>query len=168
MSDEQLAREQFSALFHQFYPALCNFVVRYVRSGAIAEELVQDLFLRLWERREEWGETIPSRAYLYRAARNRAFDHLKHVRITGRELIDPSMHTFDLPDAEVELEDLRTALHRAIERLPPRSREVFVLAKQHGLTYLQISEALSLSVKTVENHMSRAFRLLRKSLSPQL
>jgi RNA polymerase sigma-70 factor (ECF subfamily) len=167
--DDRRLRDRFGALFRQFYPALCSFVVQYVRSRAVAEELVQDLFLRLWERRESWQDAMPSRSYLYQAARNRAFDHIKRQRVAERESLELVEET-DPPAAEAELDaqDLRAALDRAIEQLPPRTREVFVLSKGHGLTYPQIAEALTISVKTVEAQMTRAFRILRGRLTEYL
>lgn len=170
VTDDRALRDRFGALFRQFYPELCSFVGQYVRSRAVAEELVQDLFLRLWERRVEWQGGPPSRSYLYQAARNRAFDHLKRLRIAERsalELVDDDTEP-PVCEAVLDAEDLRTALQRAIERLPPRTREVFVLSKGHGLTYPQIAEALAISVKTVESQMTRAFRLLRGQLAQYL
>jgi RNA polymerase sigma-70 factor (ECF subfamily) len=168
--DDRDLRDRFGALFRHFYPELCGFVVQYVRSRAIAEELVQDLFLRLWERRESWEQEMPSRSYLYRAARNRAFDHLKRQRVVEREAFKLNDDEENDPVVNVVLdaEDLRAALNRAIEELPPRTREVFVLSKRHGLTYPQIAKALTISVKTVETQMTRAFRILRERLSRYL
>ena len=84
MTDDEILRERFAALFRERYPELCHFVLQFVRSRPVAEELVQDLFLRIWERRQTWEEELPSRSYLYQAARNRALDHLKHERIAER------------------------------------------------------------------------------------
>ena len=170
MIDDRGLRDGFGALFRQSYAELCSFVAQYVRSRAVAEELVQDLFLRLWERRESWQDAMPSRSYLYQAARNRAFDHLKRQRVAERQSFELVEEETNPPEAEVALaaDDLRAALHRAIEQLPPRTREVFVLSRGHGLTYPQIAEALTISVKTVETQMTRAFRILRSQLAAYL
>lgn len=161
-------RDEFSALFRAMYPELCNFVVQYVTSRAIAEELVQDLFLRLWERGEQDPGALPTgRTYLYRAARNRALDHLKHERVVER-----TARTCPLPDdlfappadAELGAPKLAAAIDAAIQELPPRTRRVFVLTKGNGLTYAQVAEVMEISVKTVEGQMSRAFRILRSQL----
>lgn len=166
MTEDESLREQFAVLFQERYAELCQFVLQFVRSRPVAEELVQDLFLRLWERRQSWEAELPSRSYLYKAARNRALDHLKHERIAERAPaypLDEAAFTLNV-EQELDAEDLRTALHAAIEQLPDRTRQVFVLCKGNGLTYPQIAEALGISVKTVETQMGRAFRILRQRL----
>jgi RNA polymerase sigma-70 factor (ECF subfamily) len=171
LTDDSFLRERFGALFRQFYPELCNFVVQYVRSRAVAEELVQDLFLRLWERRMDWKAELPSRSYLYQAVRNRALDHLKHERVVDRG-VRPSLYSGDAAqpavDEELAGQSLEAALRVAIEQLPDRTRQVFVLSRGHGLSYAQIADALDVSVKTVEAQMARAFRLLRDRLRSYL
>ena len=171
MTDDESLREQFGLLFRERYPELCHFVFQFVRSRAVAEELVQDVFLRVWEQRDRWRDELPSRGYLYQSARNRALDHLKHERIvqhvsvhepTDEEALGPH------PDQELVTADLRAAIRTAIEQLPDRTRQVFVLCKGHGFTYAQIAEALGISAKTVEAQMGRAFRMLRGRLKKYL
>ena len=167
MTEDEDLRERFAVLFRERYPELCHFVLQFVRSRSVAEELVQDLFLRIWERRQSWEKELPSRSYLYQAARNRALDHLKHERIAERaSAYQPDDDEAPTPDVDQRLDadDLRTALHAAIEQLPDRTRQVFILCKGHGLAYAQIAEALGISVKTVETQMGRAFRILRQRL----
>ncbi len=167
MTEDESLRERFALLFRERYAELCHFVLQFVRSRPVAEELVQDLFLRIWERRQSWEEELPSRSYLYQAARNRALDHLKHEGIAERaSAYQPDKDEALTPDVDQQLdaEDLRTALHTAIEQLPDRTRQVFILCKGHGLTYPQVAEALGISVKTVEAQMGRAFRILRQRL----
>lgn len=167
MTDDQL-RARFGGLFRQSYPELCSFVTQFVRSRALAEELVQDLFLRLWERRASWEAELPTRSYLYRAARNRAIDFLKHERVVERtartvtELTLEPVQPLEPEDADTDA--LRDAIQAAVAQLPERTRQVFVLSRGHGLGYAQIADALGISVKTVEAQMARAFRLLRGRL----
>jgi len=167
VTEDEGLRERFAVLFRERYPELCHFVLQFVRSRSVAEELVQDLFLRIWERRQSWEKELPSRSYLYQAARNRALDHLKHERIAERaSAYQPDDDEALTPDVDQRLDadDLRTALHAAIEQLPDRTRQVFILCKGHALAYAQIAEALGISVKTVETQMGRAFRILRQRL----
>jgi len=113
VTDDERLRERFGALFRQTYPELCSFVMQVVRSRAVAEELVQDLFLRLWERRTSWHEELPSRSYLYQAARHRAWDALRHERIVERSHLESADDGEAVgPAAEEELgeQDLRAAL----------------------------------------------------------
>lgn len=156
--------EAFEHLFRAFTPGLCAFVTRYVGSRAVAEELVQDLFLNIWQKRGELviGNAVPS--YLFTAARNRAINHLRRERRTGA--LDPAVvGRIDDPSvtgesALLELLDLQDA----IGRLPARCRLIFMLSRQQDMTYDEIARSLGLSVKTVEVQMGRALKALRSWL----
>ena len=113
MTDDESLRERFAVLFRERYPELCHFVLQFVRSRSVAEELVQDLFLRIWERRQSWEEELPSRSYLYQAARNRALDHLKHERIAERA----SAHQPDDDDPRPYPESRTRAVRSPADRL---------------------------------------------------
>lgn len=165
MSDPR--RESIEALFHAHYARLCAFVRRVVDSPEIAEEVVQDLFLRLWEQQESDYPPLLTKAYLYRAARNHAIDHLRRRRrerqwLVGKTLEPPSLAS----DADEDLRnaDLARAIDAAIARLPDRCREIFLLHRQQELSYAEIAQALGLSIKTIETQMGRALKSLRLSL----
>ena len=166
-----LDRERaFDALFRANYAGLCRVATRILGSPARAEELVQDLFLWVWERCPVIDESTPSRAYLYRAAHNAAINRIRHERIEQRwreEQPDAEPSEFP-PAAELEHDELLGAVQDAIERLPPRCGLIYTMSRREGLTYEEIANALDLSVKTVEAQMARAFRLLRKALAPHL
>ncbi len=154
----------FEALFRTFTPGLVALVTRYVRSRSVAEELVQELFLTLWQRRLTLEVTQGVSTYLYVAARNRALAYLRHERIVERHaasvlgrLDDPaSPGDADLL-AMLELQD-------AIEELPTRCKLVYRLSRQQGMTQPEIATFLDISVKTVEAHMTRALMILRERL----
>lgn len=158
--------EAFDAIFHEFYPGLCLFVARRVGSRAVAEELVQDIFLAMWRRREtlDVRQSLPT--YLFTAARNRALNHLRHERVTTRWRRIPRDDADPLSPLERDLwqAELSTALHEAIMRLPERCRAVFTMSRQHGMSYAQIAAALQISVKTVDAQMGRALKSLRAHL----
>lgn len=161
----------FDTLFLMYYSALCRFAWRYVKSEAIAEELVQELFTYLWENRIGWeprtaGGTI--RGYLYKSIKHRAIDHLKHQEVIDRyaEVWEPAEKyaTIDIED-DLREEKLKKAIGRAIENLPEHGKMVFKLHRYDGLTYKEIAQVMDISVKTVENHMGRVFKILRQELS---
>lgn len=164
-------RDAFSALFRSLYPNLCALAARRVGSPDIAEELVQDVFLRVWERRERLDPEQSVTRYLYRAARNAAMNHLKHRRISERSTdqvilsLHPSQET---PEDRLGYSELLEAAQEAIDQLPDRCREIFLLSRQGELKYSEIAQLLGLSIKTVETQMGRALKSLRTQLLPRL
>lgn len=166
--DDDARERAFDALFRTHYAGMCRFVTQLVYSRAVAEEIVQEVFVLIWERYEHIGETHPSRAYLYTAARHQALNYIRHKRLEER-WTDEQL-TVEQPEITVEshLDEhaLIHAVQQAIEQLPKGCRLVYTMSRQENLTYQEIATALGLSVKTVEAQMSRALRLLRKSLMP--
>ncbi|HTR79866.1 MAG TPA: RNA polymerase sigma-70 factor [Gemmatimonadaceae bacterium] len=165
-----------AALFDRYVDALCSFAFAYAQSRDSAEEIVQDVFIWIWEHRTaiEPPRSVPS--YLYTAVRNRALNQLRaratEVRFYEREATEGgsavSPRRTDAPDALAEAHDLRDAAARAVAELPLRCREVFTLARGRQLTYAEIADVLGISPKTVEIHMSRALAHLRERLAPWL
>jgi RNA polymerase sigma-70 factor, ECF subfamily len=151
----------FESLFRAFAPGLCAFVTRYVDSRAVAEEIVQDLFLTLWRRRETLAIETSVTTYLFTAARNRAVNHLRRERV-ARRWEGVVIGRIETPGGSGEGELLEMLdLQDGIERLPARCRLIFTLSRQQGMTYGQIAESLGLSIKTVEVQMGRALKSLR-------
>lgn len=164
-------QEAFAALFRALYPSLCGLVARRVGSPEIAEELVQDVFARVWERRETLDPEQSLTRYFYRAARNQALNYLKHRRVVSRSQhqVGEGPHgSVPGPEEEVRYRELSAAAQEAIEQLPDRCREIFLLSRQGEMKYAEIACLLGLSVKTVETQMGRALRGLRAVLLPHL
>jgi len=163
----------FEELFKAYYRGLCHFVYGYVRSRETAEELVQAVFLRIWEKRDSWEPPTGIRAYLFAACRNQALDHLRHQRIVDRvALAANGVESEELagappirPDEAIHGTELTEALRRAVEELPERRRAVLVLRWEHHLSNLEIARALGISVKGVEAHVTRALAVLRERLA---
>lgn len=159
------------ALFREYYPGLCDFVLTYVRSPEIARDLVQDLFLDLWARHEDGRLPTLSSGYLYTAARNRALKHLRHQGIVKRWRDRVAAEPEPLaPAADEELlaGTLAEAIENAVAKLPEKRRQVFLLSREQELSYSAIAEVLGISIKTVENQMARALKTLREQLLPYL
>jgi len=160
----------FEALFRAHYPPLCDFVYGYVRSRAVAQELVQDLFLRLWERAGTPASTLAA-SYLYTAARNRAVGHLRRERVAAAWAKSPAGAAHPAPagaDEPLREHELRDALERAVAELPERCRLIFTLSRYRSLSNAEIAEMLCISVNTVEQQMWRALKTLRAKLAPYL
>ena len=155
-------------VFRAHYPGMASFVQRFVRSPDLAEELVQDVFLKLWSKREQLAEIETFRTYLFRAARNTALNYLRRVKLERRWQEEQGTDT-DPPasfaaDEETAEQEVAAAVQEAIKKLPPRCREIFLLSRDGGLTYAEIARSLDISVKTVETQMGRALKSLRASL----
>ena len=161
----------FDMLFRQHYTALCRFAGRILGTDAQAEDVVQELFLYIWDRHEVIDEATPSRAYLYRATHNAALNRLRHEQVERRWAEGegkPREEGGATAADELEYGELAMAVRQAIERLPERCRLVYTLSRQERLSYPEIAATLGISVKTVESQMTRAFRQLRAAIGPFL
>lgn len=164
-------RARFERLFRDHYPGLFALARRYVGEPAIAEELVQDVFLSLWRRRDSLELRGSVTSYLFTSVRNAALNYLKHRELAERlrydvaQAVSPARST---ADAEARHNEIAEALEAAIAALPERARLALTLSRDAGLTYAQIAEALGISVKAVEANVSRALRILREQLAPYL
>ena len=163
--DDQSAYEE---IFRTWYPALVRMADAMVRSRAIAEELVQDVMLELWRRRDRLAADGSVQAYLFQSTRNRALNHLRHGRIVDRSAVYMAGETSTRAsaDAEVVEGELQVALREAVQALPPRCKQVFELSRVQGLKYAEIAEVLGVTVKAVEAQMGRALKSLRERLAP--
>lgn len=160
----------FDAIFREWYPSLVRSAESIVRSRAVAEEVVQDVMLELWRRRESLAKDSSPQAYLFQSTRNRALNHIRHERVEQKsepELIRQTEMTASAHSQLVE-EEIEAALKTAVSELPDRCREVFELSRTHGLKYAEIATTLGISVKTVEAQMGKALRTLRVKLAPWL
>lgn len=159
----------FKSLFLAYAEPLCAYVEEYTKSPEVAEELVQDLFLKIWIDRATFSPTVSVKAYLYASARNLALDYLKHKRVVDNWKTETRQHVSsapDAPDESLRRKQLSKAVRQAIEELPERRKQVFKLSRQRDLTYKEIAHVLNISVKTVEKHMRQTFQFLRDRLAP--
>ena len=156
----------FDAIFREYYTLIVAVAERVTRERALAEEIAQDVMLELWRLRERLDFPGPLRAYLCRAARNRALNHVRHLRVVDSAAPTLASEERAPPRASDLLEEseINAAAAEAIESLPPRCREVFELSRLSGLSYGEIADQLGISTKTVEVHMGRALRTLRDAL----
>jgi RNA polymerase sigma-70 factor (ECF subfamily) len=157
----------FDAIFRTWYGPLVGTAERMLRDRAVAEELVQDVMLELWRKRETLAPDGSAQAYLFQATRNRVLNHLRHLKIEQRSEPEIRGESSSAPhaDAEVTQEELSVAVQDAVRSLPDRCREVFELSRVHGLKYTEIATQLGISVKTVEAQMGKALRTLRERLA---
>jgi len=154
----------FEQLFRSTCRALVHFAWRYVGDGGIAENLVQDVFVRVWNNRSVLDPELSLRAYLYKAVRNAALQHLRHQGVEERAQPPPPQAEGN-PEARLQQREMADAIWKAVLELPPGSRRIFSLAKFDHLTYQEVASVEGISVKTVETQMGRALKALRKKLA---
>ena len=156
------------ALFRRHYAPLCRVSVRLVRDEAAAEDIVQDFFASLWTKRERLPAEAPAVGpYLRTAVRNRSLNYLrdqKRIPTTDTELPDMAADRALEPGVALEKEEQLRRINQAIDRLPERCRLVFVMSKLEHMSQREIADALDISIKTVENQMTRAYKFLRDYL----
>jgi len=161
----------FKKLFITYYDLLCNFSWRYTRSQAVSEDLVQDVFAEVWNRKENLDPEKAISIYLYQAVKNRAIDYLDHQKVVrdyhkNENQLDQNV-VFIRSTISEEWEFIKAARH-AIDELPFRAQQVYTLHREDGLTYKEIAEVMDISVKTVESQMTRALNILRERLNKYL
>lgn len=141
---------------------------RLIKDEAIAADLQQDAFFRLWQARDDWSERGSVAGYLIGVARNLAVDGHRRRQVHDRwrdEAARQQPPPSPAPDIVMEQRDIALRVHAAIDALPERPREVFILKRDASLSYQEIAALLEISPKTVEVHMGRALRLLREALA---
>lgn len=160
-------REAFNAIFENLYLPLCKYAFSIVNDYDQAAEMAQDVFLKLWEHRQEVDEHKHLKAYLFRAVHNSCINYLKHQKVRGRYLDYLNHYADELfsdnSDGLVE-QEISERIGQILASLPPKCREVFELSRNEGKKYKEIACELELAQKTVETHMSKALKLLRAGL----
>lgn len=161
------------SVFRSFYAELCAFGYRYVRSRALAEDLVHDVFAHIWFERDRWQVRDSLKAYLYGAVRNRAISAIRRqvvekrweARVHATQQLT-SAHAENQGPGELEREDLARVVCEVLAGLPERCRMAVTLRWQRQLSYAEIAEVMGISVNTVEVHITRACRAVRERYPP--
>ena len=158
----------YEKLFKQYYKPLIRFAYRYVHDESIAENIIHDVFLYLWDEKKRLDFTINIKAYLYNAVKNRCLKYLnrKEIEIKYKNLNITLTQENRNPENILMNKELESAISEALSEMPDKRREIFLMNRFDGLTYSEISFILNISIKTVETQMSRSLKYLRKKLSP--
>jgi RNA polymerase sigma-70 factor (ECF subfamily) len=173
LCDEELMREikadnmfAFDVLFKKYSKRLYKFGFSILKSKEEAENLVQDVYLNLWENRNNVEKNSSVKCYLFTIAYNSAISIIrKKVKESQYiEYLKTIQNTEKPVNLEIEYNELTDNLNQIIKSLPPRQKEVYLLHRVEGLKYNEIAERLNISVNTIENHISRALKTIRKKL----
>ena len=186
-SDQQLLErlregdeQAFELIFRSYHPGLLRFARAHLGDRGEAEDVVHDVFLRVWRERERIGGDRSLRVYLLAAVRNRVIDVVRHRAVRQRWVREdagddgdggggvPGVRAPALASEAVELGELDAAIRRAVAALPERCRTAFLLCKEQELTYAQAAEVMGVSPATVKTQIARALAALRVSLEPFL
>jgi RNA polymerase sigma-70 factor (ECF subfamily) len=156
-------------LFDRYYADLCRYLTLLFKNKIVVEYIVQDLFVYLWENRHTLEITISLESYLYSAGKFKALNQVRNAK--RREEIHKTIFEnqplyFKEVEEKMEVEELESVISAAIETLPERCRQIFLLSREKDLSYKEIAHLLNISVNTVENQMAVALKKLRKILRP--
>ena len=167
----KLDKSSFEELFRTYYAPLCSFAQKYVGDSDEAKDIIHYVFVRLWQKREEVDFSTSLKSYLFTSAHNRCLNHIRD----RKKLVH-----YDNPHQESELgeyldsrdyleaSETEAKINRALDELPEKCREIFIMNRFDKLKYREIAEKLNISVKTVETQMSRALKTLREKLADLL
>lgn len=161
-------KKAFEELYRAYYSRLGQFVFRYVHTKYLAEDLVHNVFINVWENRSQLEPRGTLKSYLFTAARNQALNYLEKRDV----------RKFEEPEAVIQLEslevgatqkmsakELEQTIIEAVKEIPDKRRKIFLMHREDELTYREIAEVLDISVKTVETQMSRSLKFLRYKLA---
>lgn len=160
--------EAISLIFKEHYAFLCQAIIRVVKDPIVAEDLAQDVFHDLWKRRENLQISTSIKAYLRRAGVNKTLNYIRDKKVKWDDEDKLPLMAASAPSASDTLEgqDLKKLIDQTIDGLPERCRLIFTLSRFEEMSYKEIAGSLNISVKTVENQMSKALKILREALDP--
>jgi RNA polymerase sigma-70 factor (ECF subfamily) len=154
----------FTELYNRHKDKLYSFSMDMVGSPEKANDLVHDVFLKIWEQRSSLKGKEVFSGYLYTMVRNFCIDHFRKFAresLINRKLAENGKENFETPESDLLYRDLQNKVQQAINNLPPRQKEIYILHREERLKYNEIAQKLNLSVSTVENHFSRAMVSIR-------
>lgn len=164
-------RKLFNQLFTDYYVNLCRFSYTFLRDNDTSEEIVQEVFITLWEQRDSIDINYSIRSFLYASVKNRSLNYIRNQKTRirhedefAREQASKVGHIINF----CEREELNHIIDQAITELPEQCRTIFEMSRNRNLTYKEIAQQLNIMPKTVENQMGIALKKLRSKLSPYL
>lgn len=161
----------FEQVFKTYYKKLHAYVCTILKEEAFAEEIVQQVFFKLWERAGNITISGSVAAYLYRAVHNESLNHIKHQKVKANHQLHVAYSMKDHATAApktLQAKELEKKIQDTLNELPEQCRTIFQMSRFEEMKYREIADTLGLSVKTVENQVSKALKILREKLSEYL
>jgi RNA polymerase sigma-70 factor (ECF subfamily) len=161
----------FERIFNLYQQNIYNFLLYKLKDSAAAEDHLQEVFFKLWKNRANLQEEQSIKNYLYTIADNLVLNNARHLKVVTRyqeQFKAGLFYPAENPQQVLEEKEFKQRLMDAIEDLPEKSRIVFLLSRMEDLSYQEIAERLSISIKTVEGHMTKALKLLRERVYKKL
>jgi len=157
----------FSHIFQKYYQALYQFASRFVKDAQTAENIVQEVLVKLWMNRENCLITSSLKSYLYAATRNTALNYLRieKKQFSTEDSINEQQDITANPEEQIIKNEMIDSVHRAIEKLPEKCRYIYLMKRYDDLKYHEIAEILDISINTVKTQMKRALKSLLKNLA---
>tara|TARA_B100000768_G_scaffold180750_1_gene201534 strand:- start:2105 stop:2689 length:585 start_codon:yes stop_codon:yes gene_type:complete len=169
---EKLKKGDYNAytlLMNNYYKNLCGYANLFTKDPSKSEDIVQNVFVKLWIYRKKIDPNIPIKRYLHKSVYNEFIDQYRKNKsvISLEEKHLKAINTI-IDDNSFDIEKLMTRVNNEIEKLPEKCKKVFILNKKEGLTHDEIAEYLQISKKTVEGHITRAFKILNQKLGKKI
>lgn len=164
------SRQAFETVFRTYYKMMCSFAVYYTKDKDQAEEIVQDLFCRFWEKRSDLKINTSLKSYLYKSTYNHLLNHIRQEDLSKKYVksqLESHNPEYEATDSLVR-KQLAEQIQKAIDSLPEKRREIFILSRNNGLKYQEIADVLDIKLKTVESQMVKALEHLRQNLKEYL
>ena len=152
--------ESLRLLFDRYYISLCRYVNTLLDDETAAEDIVQGVFIYIWEHRQDIVITKSVRTYLFAACRNKSLNHLRDMRKFTRFV--PEQHDSVYEELAVETDDLHRLIEEAVMSLPEKCGKIFRMSREEELSYKEIAEREGIAVKTVESQIHTALKRLKK------
>jgi RNA polymerase sigma-70 factor, ECF subfamily len=161
--------ESFRQVFHAYYEGLCNYAFTLLRDMDDAEDIVQAMFLKIWENRHALTITHTIKAYLYKSVYHQCINQFDR-RAVRKKFNEQKLtvKTGDIQQPEVFPNELEERIIAAINTLPNQCRTIFMMSRYHEMKYVEIAKALNISVNTIENQISKALKILRTRFDSEI
>jgi len=156
-------------LMDSFYQKLCGYAYTLSHNHSAAEDIVQNVFVKIWTNKKNINPLFSIKSYLYKSVYNEFInEYRKNQPMVFLDIKYIESVNLVLENTNENLDEFLKLVDKEINELPPKCKQIFLLNKKEGLTHIEISDYLDVSVKTIEGHMTRAFKILRKKLNSKM